>query len=224
MGQQSSANERQARTYGMASPPGLALRRKIQELVRVLPAAFVQGTVRLMGLLRDAVRVAQYDVGPVFMYSQQIIIKPGQSNVASVNIPQDGQVRSFRWICTNIGADDDTPPADLRNKAGVTSVGVASQNFYSAEGNNIVQFAGGPTSYGPGVFNGTAGGANAATIPVNALAGSLDGFARRIFIREGTNWKIGVKNLSTVDRYQVTFVVEQYWWDREGPDALEDDC
>ena len=204
-----SASEVRGREYGMSSSAGLRLKNNIKKMIEQMPPIFVQGTVRLLGLLRDAVRIAQYDVGPPFIYTQSIVLAPGAGNVFALNIPQDGTVRSFRWVVTNIGSDDTTPPSDFRMLAGVTNVGIASLSYFSAEDNEFVQWAGGPTSWGPGL-----NGVSAGNQPVNALAASLDGFARRIDVAKGTNWKVAVVNRSPSDRYQIVFLVEQYWRDR----------
>ena len=137
----------------------------------------------LMGVMRDAIRLGQYQVGPPYIYQESFVLNPNSDTEFSVNIDADGTIAMFNAIVER-DATADTPPFD---EAFVESIGIGSQLFYQNKGGLAVS------------------GLSFTSFP------QFDqGLLRRIKVKQGDIWRIKAVNTG-VETYRVSFSAEQYF-------------
>lgn len=144
--------------------------------------ALVDITMRFLGVLRDSIRLGEYELGPPLLYASSFVIPGGATIVHPISVPADGEVTNFIFIADDISV----PVVDARDLLVFLELSVGSQKFFSNEAGGVLGFP--PISFAP--FH-------------------QQGFLRRIRVRQSQEWKLSVRN-DGVDDYNVTTWFTQY--------------
>ena len=173
-----SAKELEMRRAGLVPKAASWLLARLADVPRL-----VDLTTRFLGVLRDAIRLGEYELGPPFIYASSFEVPGGGAIVHPISVPADGEVVFFSFGTENITV----PTTDPRNLIVFEELSVGSQKFFSNEsGAFLVQ----PTSGSLGPFE-------------------RQGFLRRIRVRQSQEWKFRVSNQGA-DTYQVSIFFSQY--------------
>lgn len=171
----------------------------LEKWARSTSPPFVKGVLRLLGGVRDGIRAAQYELGMPYIYQESRTLAPGANTTMPVNVKNYGEIDNWQWIVTNTTA----VVTDIVYQAGVIGVSVAAQKMFSSNDGTFPTPRHGTTEQAciRGPFTGLVGGGG----PNNDI-----GNLRRIPVAQGDVIEVDMVNNSTVNTYQITFIVSQY--------------
>lgn len=150
----------------------------------------------LVGVLRDSIRLGQYDLGAPYWFGSGLQMAPGATGPLAFPQRISAEIRSIIPWCVNVSspATDDTPQINFR------SIATGATIYYENIGNVLM-----PVFYSPPTLNGVQAQINGVRLPFQS-----DGFGRRFFVRQNNQWQVDVVNNSTNDTYDVGILIECY--------------
>ncbi len=178
---------------------------KLEQWGRQVAPAFINEAWKLVGTLRDAIRVGQYDLGIPFSYQKSAELLPGTSQPLILNVKKFGVISHMVPFATNISPG----LADPRLNAGVTRIQIGAQTIYEAQDSTLFR----PSEAFVTGFVPVAGGFG--------LPADEQGYLRRIPVAQGDVIECEIRNFSATDTFQIGLMVTQYGM--IPPQALEDD-
>lgn len=178
---------------------------QLEQWIRKVSPGFVEEAWKLVGTLRDAIRVGQYDLGIPFTYQRSAELLPLSSQPLVLNVKKFGVISHMVPFVSNITAN--TP--DARLNAGVTRIQIGAQTIYEAQDGTLFR----PSEVFATGFVPVAGGFG--------LPADEQGYLRRIPVAQGDVIEVEIRNFSQTDTFQVGLLVTQYGM--IPPQALEDD-
>jgi hypothetical protein len=188
-----------------ARRPMHLLTAKLEQWGRQVAPGFINEAWKLVGTLRDAIRVGQYDLGIPFMYQKTAELLPETSVPLIINVKKFGVISHMMPLVTNI-----TPGAgDFRLNAGITRIQIGGQTIFEAQDGTLFR----PTEVFTTGFTPVAGGFGSPA--------DQQGYLRRIPVAQGDVIEVQLRNFSTTDSMQIGLMVTQYGM--IPPQALEDD-
>ena len=157
----------------------------------------VQATWGFLGAARDAIRVAQYAVGPVRFLEDSVTIDTNATEQIQFAFPFDALIRNWKLNLVNVTASQ----AENFDQVQLLAIETGAIKYYDSLGGN-------PNF--PWVTPGNTGSGNQAATAYSPGPSGRDGFARWIPVDLGNNWTMEFRNFSTTDRYNVSVELECY--------------
>lgn len=151
-----------------------------------LPPKLWGRATSLLGLLRDVIRIGQYEVGEPLLWSASIDVPVSQTLELTANVPADGMVNAFRWAVENTTADADVDGY-------VDSIALGAQTLYRNVSGQVVTAAG------------DAGPLGGFGMPFVA-----QGFLRRFPAYQNSSFLMRCVNLDADNVHRFSLYVEQY--------------
>lgn len=185
----------QERSQG-ARRPLQKLTTKVAQWAQGSSNKFVGQAWNLVGVLADAIRSGQYDLGVPFIYSKTMTLAGGTSDVLTLNVKKFGVIQHIIPVVSN----SDAAATDPVMLAGVTRIEIGAQTFWEQQDGTLITPSITPGRYAAG-FAPVVGGVS--------QPGSHLGFLRRIPVAQGDVIEAEVRNIGS-DDYQVGLVVVQY--------------
>ncbi|HDZ21910.1 hypothetical protein LCGC14_0784460 [marine sediment metagenome] len=178
-----------------ARRPMHLLTAKLEQWGRQVAPAFINEAWKLVGTLRDAIRVGQYDLGIPFVYQKSAEVGPETSVPLVLNVKKFGVISHMTPFVTNIEGGGGS---DVRLNAGVVRIQIGAQTIYEAQNGTLFR----PSEVFATGFIPVAGGFGS---PADE-----QGYLRRIPVAQGDVIEVEIRNFSTTDTFQIGLQVTQY--------------